>query len=61
MKYHILLGSNKGDSHSLIEQSKKMLSEKNHTIISQSSFYKTEPWGKKTTTRFFKPNYYHPN
>lgn len=52
MNYHILLGSNKEEMLSTIEQAKRMLSEKKHRILSQSSFYKTEPWGEKQQPDF---------
>lgn len=47
------LGSNKGDRLSLIQQAVSFLSNDNSIeIAASSSFYETEPWGKKNQNWF---------
>ena len=44
---YLLLGSNKGDRVSFIQQAVKQLENDNFKIIRTSTLYETEPWGNK--------------
>ncbi|NIJ51168.1 2-amino-4-hydroxy-6-hydroxymethyldihydropteridine diphosphokinase [Dyadobacter arcticus] len=41
----LLLGSNLGDRHGILQSARKLIAEKVGNLIQQSSIYETEPWG----------------
>lgn len=49
---YLLLGGNQGDPIQVLSKAKKLVSERIGKIDSESSFYKTQPWGFESELAF---------